>query len=148
MKYANACSVFTTLNSQNDISLYQKELVCVPVRAVDPARDSGRRGRIDGKISIRMPSTMKDITRRASGIPSLSMRGTSETGSTRPPTVHSPFVPALPPSGGRPPTCAPMIHQQHNREERIRTSTTLNTSTSSCTKPDLARAMVSDRAVS
>jgi hypothetical protein len=50
------------------------------------------------------------------------------TGSIRSPIVHSPFVPALPPMGGRPPT-----------------STTWNTSTSSCTRPERARAMAVER---
>jgi len=44
------------------------------------------------------------------------------TGKIKSPIVHSPFVPALQPMGGRPPT-----------------STTLKTSTSSCTRP--ARAL-------
>jgi hypothetical protein len=51
------------------------------------------------------------------------------TGKTRSPIVHSPFVPALPPIGGRPPT-----------------STILNTSTSSETSPLRACAMLSARA--
>jgi hypothetical protein len=50
------------------------------------------------------------------------------TGSIRSPIVHSPFVPALPPMGGRPPT-----------------STTWNTSTSSCTRPERARAIAVER---
>lgn len=53
------------------------------------------------------------------------------TGRTRSPMVHSPLVPALPPIGGRPPT-----------------STILNTSTSSETRPLRARAIVSARALS
>lgn len=53
------------------------------------------------------------------------------TGRMRSPMVHSPFVPAFPPIGGRPPT-----------------STTLNTSTNSCTNPDRAREIVIDKALS
>jgi hypothetical protein len=53
------------------------------------------------------------------------------TGKTRSPIVHSPLVPAFPPIGGRPPT-----------------STILNTSTSSETRPLRARAIVSARAFS
>ena len=50
------------------------------------------------------------------------------TGNTRSPMVHSPLVPALPPMGGLPPT-----------------STTLKTSTSSWTRPDLARERATER---
>ena len=50
------------------------------------------------------------------------------TGRMRSPIVHSPFVPALPPIGGLPPT-----------------STTLKTSTSSWTNPERARAIVDDK---
>jgi hypothetical protein len=50
------------------------------------------------------------------------------TGRMRSPIVHSPFVPALPPIGGLPPT-----------------STTLKTSTSSWTNPERARAIIDDK---
>ena len=52
------------------------------------------------------------------------------TGKIKSPIVHSPFVPALPPIVGRPPT-----------------STTLNTSISSCTSPARAREIAEDRVV-
>lgn len=51
------------------------------------------------------------------------------TGRIRSPMVHSPFVPALPPIGGRPPT-----------------STTWKTSTSSWTSPERARASAAESA--
>ena len=84
IKYANACRVFTKLNVQKDPSLYHFESGCL--REVSRVRHSGLGGRVIGKINSRIPRTMKDRIRSATGIPNLSMSGAKAIGSTRPPT--------------------------------------------------------------